>query len=103
MAATEAAQEAVWQRRLIKDVTNVDVGTITINEDNNGCIALAHDDRFHGRAKHIPIKYHFVRELIDSGEVKLEPCASENMVADIFTKALGSVKHDKFVKMLGMC
>ena len=101
-SATEAAQEAVWEIRLIKDVTNVDVGTVTVFEDNNGCIALAHDDRFHGRAKHIDIKYHFVREIINSKQIKLEPCDTEDMTADIFTKALGAKKHQKFVEMLGM-
>jgi hypothetical protein len=54
------------------------------------------------RAKHIELKYHFVRELVDSKQIKLEPCDTNDMAADIFTKALGSDKHQKFVKMLGM-
>jgi hypothetical protein len=52
---------------------------------------------FHSRTKHIDIKYHFLREKIDNGELDVEYISTDEMLADSFTKNLQRIKHDKFV------
>ena len=61
----------------------------TIYCDNISSIALSKNPVFHGRSKHIEIKYHFIRELVENGDIKMEFCKSEQQLADIFTKPLG--------------
>ena len=56
--------------------------------DSQSAISLARNPQFHGRAKHLDIRHHFVRDQVTSGTVELKYCCTENMVADILTKGL---------------
>ena len=60
----------------------------TVMEDNQSCIAMAKNPQYHGRAKHIDIKHHFVRELVADETIKLEYCPTKKMIADIMMKGL---------------
>ena len=55
---------------------------------------------FHARTKHIDIKYHFLREKVEEGVIELEYKPTDEMVADGLTKALGRIKHTRFMKGL---
>ena len=57
---------------------------------------------FHGRTKHIKIKYHFVREAEAEKEVRLVHCNSKDQIADILTKALSKVKFETLRTRLGV-
>jgi hypothetical protein len=46
------------------------------------------------RSKHIDVLHHFVRERSDRGEIVLEYCSTERMVADSLTKVVGNRKFD---------
>ena len=71
MAACAAVQEAVHLRGLMGDMGfEQHLGT-RIFEDNQGCIALSQNPIQHKRTKHIHIRYHFIREKVESGEVEL--------------------------------
>jgi hypothetical protein len=54
------------------------------------------------KSKHISIKEHFIREKVQNGDIKLNYKPTEEMIADIFTKALSEPKHSKFTKSLGL-
>jgi hypothetical protein len=49
---------------------------------------------FHDRSKHIEIRYHFIRDCVQKGAVKLQYVPTNEQVADILTKAL---MKDKFI------
>ena len=102
MALANAAQEAVWIRRLLNEFKNDTNKPIKMYEDNQSTIHMSHNPRFHGRAKHIDIKYHYIREQISNKNIVLEYCKSEDMIADILTKGLGKLKFEKLRNMLGM-
>jgi hypothetical protein len=70
--------------------------------DNQGAIALAKDNKFHARTKHIDLRYHFIREAVDDGKITMKYVPTADNVADIFTKALGKPKFKQFVGLLGM-
>lgn len=57
-------------------------------EDNNGCISLVNLNRMTPRTKHIGIKYHFAREYVKNGEVKVLKIDTKEQLADIMTKGL---------------
>ena len=57
---------------------------------------MTKNPQFHGRAKHVDIKYHYIREQVNDGTVELKYCPTNNMIADMFTKGLG---RDRFIKL----
>ena len=88
VALSSAAQEAVWLRQLMSELGSPPTTPTKVFEDNQSAIAMSKNPQFHGRAKHIGIKHHFIREQVGSKIIKLEYCPTEQMVADIFTKGL---------------
>ena len=102
VAATMAAQECVWLKRLIGDMlSNVDY-PVQIKCDNESAIKLASNPVFHARTKHIEVRHHFIREKVLNQEVKLEGVCTNDQVADIFTKALAKSKFELFRAALGV-
>ena len=79
----------------------MDSSTI-VYEDNQGAIELSKNPKHHHRTKHIDISYHFVRERVISKEIEVKYCPTNNMVADIMTKALPKVTFEKFRHLLGI-
>ncbi|GJQ93189.1 ribonuclease H-like domain, reverse transcriptase, RNA-dependent DNA polymerase [Tanacetum coccineum] len=66
MAATGAACQALWLKRLLSEITGWEEERITLKVDNISAIALVRNPVFHGRSKHIYIRYHFIRECIEN-------------------------------------
>ena len=62
--------------------------------DNQSTIKLANNHVCHARSKHIDTQYHFVREKVQSKEIDLIYCHTNENVADIFTKPLGKAKFE---------
>ena len=63
---------------------------------------MTKNPQYHGRSKHIDIKFHFVREKIASNIIELKYCKSDNMIADILTKGLGRTKFEELRVKIGM-
>ena len=70
--------------------------------DNQSCIKLTENPVFHNRSKHIEIKYHFIRDCVQRGAVKLEYVSIDEQVADILTKSLPRGKHVFFRDKMGV-
>ena len=104
IAASEAAKEAVWIRKFIRDLGVVPSisDPIEIFCDNEGAVALAKEPRAHKRTRHIPRKYHLIREMIESGEVAISRVTSEGNLADPFTKPLSQASHDSHTMAIGV-
>ena len=60
----------------------------TIYCDNNSAISLSKNHVFHQHSKHIDIRYHYICELVNNGDICLKFCRSKEQLADIFTKPL---------------
>jgi hypothetical protein len=63
---------------------------------------MSKNPEFHDRTKHIDIQYHFLRAHVSTRRVEIQYCRTEEMVADILTKALPRAKHDWCVKAMGL-
>eukprot|EP00253_Pinus_taeda_P007707 PITA_07707 len=94
VAATTTTCQAVWMKRMLKDLCHEQVGMTTILCDNTSAIALSKNFVFHKRTKHIDAKYHFIIELINNDEIVLQHCKLEEQFADICTNPLA---RDSFV------
>jgi hypothetical protein len=99
-ASSEAAKELMFIYNLIKGIgeeKNLEL-PITLRVDNTGAIYLANNHTTSPRTKHIDIRAHYVRELIDNGIIKIIFIKSEDNDADIFTK---NVSEELFNKHTG--
>lgn len=103
MALSEATQEAVWLKVFLCELGEMTIDeSVKIYEDNQGSIALAKNPEFHKRTKHIDIRYHFVREKVEDGQVNLVYCPTQDMLADMMTKPIVSVQFDFLRSKLGI-
>ena len=101
MAAAAAVKEALWLRTLLSEL-QLDIDNITIMADNQSAIKLLRNPISSMRTKHIDVAYHFARERVVRKEVVFRFVSTENMVADIMTKALSEVKHVRCCKGMGV-
>lgn len=102
MAATAAACQAVWLIKLLTQITDYSIGPVTLFIDNKSAIDLAKNPIFHGRSKHIDIRYHFIWECVENGEIIVQHVSSEGQRADSLTKALTAVKFETMRALLGV-
>ena len=56
----------------------------------------------HKRTKHIDIKYHYIRESIESGAVRLKYCPNKEMRADAMTKPLACDQFELLSDGMGL-
>ena len=102
MVAAHNATQALWLRRMLGFLRHEQVGPTKIYCDSKYAIELSKNLVFHERSKHIEIKFHFIRELIQNQKIAIDYCKSEDQVTDIFTKPLKVELFLKLKKMLGM-
>ena len=102
IALAHATQEAIWLRTLFHSMGFAQQKPMKIFEDNQGTIALAKNPKHHSRTKHIDIKYHYTRDAITEKKIRLEYCPTNEMVADILTKAVPKHQFEKLRSQLGV-
>jgi hypothetical protein len=102
LALAAATGEALWLRSLFKELGSALEEPLLIQVDNHSAIDFSYNSGYHTRSKHIDIRHHFVRDSITSNEVSVQHCASEDNVADIFTKPLPRTAHEAMLEKLGM-
>ena len=97
---TLAMKEILWLRNLLGEV-GIDIpnGSV-LYQDNLSKMAIANNPINHGETKHMDIRYSFIREKLSSGTVKLVHVNTENMVADILTKALPYKQHARLTSVV---
>ena len=94
-------KEAFWLRRLWKGlgiVAGINEPSI-VHVDNQAAISIANTHAVNRRNKHIDVRYHFNREAVKNGVIQLKYCPTNEMVADMLTKALRKTKLENFVEM----
>lgn len=100
IALSRTAQEALWWQQLLKQLDDQQV--VPIMCDNQSAICVAKNQGFNPKTKHIAIRYHFVRDTLNRGEVTLDYVPTKQQPADGLTKPLTKQNHEQFKKMLGI-
>ena len=104
ISMASGAKETVWLRRFwsgLEVVPRMNEPT-TVFVDNQAAMSFARNAAVNRRNKHIDVRYHFTRDQVSNGTLDLSYCPTEEMIADIMTKALGRIKLNKFVQAMGL-
>ncbi|QRW10540.1 Copia-like polyprotein/retrotransposon [Ceratobasidium sp. AG-Ba] len=104
VASSNAAREAVWLNMLLDELGCYPNGLppLVLYTNNQSNIALTKSRGHHSHTKHIRVHHHFVREMVEHGEIDLQYLSTEEQVADVLTKALGKIKFSRFISLMGM-
>ena len=88
IALTHTFKEALWLQHIIAEVFQLLEPLVQVNFDNQSAIAIAYGNRQHARMKHFNIRLYFIRDTIEDNKISIKYLPTEQMVADIFTRAL---------------
>jgi hypothetical protein len=99
---SEAGHKVCWLRNLFKELGFPQLAPTLLKGKNDGLIAMAHNLQFHKWAKHIKIRWHWVRDLMQNGILDIESCRDPEQTADVLTKGLPQPKHIKHITEMGL-
>jgi hypothetical protein len=102
IVACSASCEAIWLRKLLIGLFDLEMRATTILCDNQSCIKMTENPVFHDRSKHIEIRYHFICDMAQRGALKLHYISTNEQVVDVMTKPLSRVKFEHFRDKLGI-
>jgi ATP-binding cassette subfamily B (MDR/TAP) protein 1 len=100
VAATEACKEALWLSYLVRDLGITELPILHC--DSQSAIMLARNPVFHAKTKHIEVKYHFIRDVLDSKNIELVKVHTNNNPADLLTKGLSAERFAHCRQMMGV-
>jgi len=102
IAAYFAGLELMFLRNFLEELGYSIPGASTLYVDNQPAIAVAKNPEHHGKMKHIRVKYFWLRERVEEGEIRVVHCPTAQMPADLLTKPLGRLKVENCLKLLGL-
>lgn len=100
IATTVVSCQGIWLRKVLCQIIAENIESVALYIDNKSAIDLEKNPVFHGRSKHIDIRYHFIREYVDRGEPVLKHISGDRQRADTLTKPLAAVKFEQMRKLL---
>ena len=90
-AITKAMKEAKWLQGLFDDL-GIDQDLLKINCDSMSAIYLVKNQVYHVRTKHIDVRFHFTRKILDKGDIELLKIHTKENPADMLFKIILRVK-----------
>ena len=87
VALTEASKEMIWLQRFMEELGKKQESS-RLYCDSQSAIHLAKNSAFHSKTKHIQLRYHFIRSILEDGQLKLEKIHTSQNPADMLTKAV---------------
>ena len=96
MAGSQAGQEVVYLRALLRGFGYCQKGDTEIWEDNVSYIMMSENPTNRDRSRHVDVKVHFLRDLFRDGQIKLVKCAGKQNVSDALTKSLPRPAFEKY-------
>jgi len=102
VAAASCCTQLLWMMQTMQDFQITCTPPISILCDNTSAISISKNPVMHSKTKHIPIKYHFLREQVLEQKVKLEYVPSKEQVVDILTKPLPRDTFEYLRQKLGV-
>lgn len=102
VAATTCACHSVWLKGLMEEILSESIGVVDILCDNSSTIKLSKNPVMHRRTKHIEVRFHYLRDLVNEGKVQLVFCSTDDQVADVMTKPVKLEVFERMRKLMGV-
>ncbi|MCO5607397.1 hypothetical protein L7F22_061593 [Adiantum nelumboides] len=101
VAASKACKEAIWLTRLVGDLGIVREIPV-LHCDSQSAIQLARNRVFHAKTKHVNVRYHFIREVLEDKRLQLVKVHTDDNPADLLTKSLSSERFTHCTELMGI-
>ena len=92
----------VWLHQCLDELGEPTRCATVLYEDNQGCIELAASVKINTGTKHIDIRYHHLRDLVENDVIKLVYCETDKLVADVMTKPLPASRFKELRSKMGL-
>jgi hypothetical protein len=102
IALCEVSHEVIFLQELLSDLISPITSSTTLLCSNDAASQLTEDHIFHTRVKHIRVKFHYVRELVASGELAVTHIRSCDNTTNILTKPLNRTDFVQLRQYLGL-
>ena len=102
VAMKHTTKEALWIWMFLGEILHPLMKLMLLYCDNQSAITIAKNNQYHACTKHIDIHYHFIREMVTRNVVKICYCPTNQMIADIFIKALPVKTFEALQELLGI-
>ena len=99
---TKGVCELLWLWRLLGELGYSSNSASDLFCDNKVAIDISHNPIQHDRTKHVEVDKHFIKEKLDGNIIQFLFVKSEDQLADILTKVIGSQAFDNSLIKLGM-
>ena len=99
ISLTEAVKEAIWLKGLLKEF-GITQGPVQVWCDSQSAICLSKNAVFHERTKHMRVRYDFIRDIIDEGEIEVVKIHTSRNPTDILTKVVPVSKFNAALSLL---
>ena len=100
ISTTHCSCDILWFRNLFLELGYPQTNPTTLFCDNQGTVSCTHDPHGHTKMKHIAIRYHFIRDCVNKRIIDVIHIPNYSNIADLFTKPLGRILHERWVKLL---
>ena len=101
IVATEGMKEVIWLRSLVSEL-GLQQDVLVIFCDSQSVVHLTRNSKYHSRTKYIEIKHHFIRDMVDTGDIIIEKIHTAENPANMLTKPLPSAKFDHCLNIAGI-
>lgn len=101
IAAVEASKEMLWLKRFLHELGLKQTEYVVLC-DSQSAIDLSKNSMYHARTKHIDVRYHWLRNVIEEKMLKLKKVHTNKNGADMLTKTVPASKLELCIKLAGM-
>jgi hypothetical protein len=102
IALSVEIHEVVWLHKILTDLFDYEMDPMTIHYENQSCVKLFEKPMFHEKSKHIEIKYHYIKYMVQMKTIHVQYLSTHEQIADIFSKPLAKTKFEYFCERLGL-
>ncbi|GJW78500.1 retrovirus-related pol polyprotein from transposon TNT 1-94 [Tanacetum coccineum] len=101
MAMTETVKEEIWLQGLLGEL-GIKQKCVTMHSDSQSAIHLAKNQVYHARTKHIDVRYHFIREILEESGVRIQKIHTSKNPADMLTKVVAGIKFNYCLDLINV-
>ncbi|KAI3735961.1 hypothetical protein L6452_15489 [Arctium lappa] len=101
VAAASCCSQVLWMKTQLRDF-GYNYKRIPIYCDSKSAIAITVNPVQHSKTKHIDVRYHFIKDHVEKGDIEMHFVQTDFQLADLFTKSLDEKRFQFLISKLGM-